>query len=394
MLDSIGEMSIQELRSCYPVLSKVVYLNTGSVGLCPNEVVRKTLRAVGYLEREGLNAYERIDSRMEMVRAKVASLLGAQAEEIAFTGNATDGVNIVAWGLDWPDDAEVLISDQEHPAMLYPWHHLQSFGGPRVKMFRVDPDPTVTLSNVRSCLTARTALIACSHVSCQTGIRLPVREICRLAVERGILCFLDGAQAVGQFPVNVNELGCDFYTTNGHKWLGGPKGTGMLYIRRDRLDMVKPRYVGGSKGIGWLPQGRLEFKPSALRYEYGTRGVAVYAGLGAALDWNRRLGWAACERRMRELSCYLKDRLSDLPGVKLLTPREWPLSSAMTSFVVAGRDPQELYDHFWQRYKLLVRKVDELGAIRVSNAYYNTVEELDLLLRGTEEVLQMKGRAC
>ena len=167
--------------------------------------------------------------------------------------------------------------------MNHPWHYLQARGGPKLRVFAIDPDPETTLANIRALLTPRTRIIASSHVSCQTGIRIPAKEVCDLARERSILVFLDGAQAVGQFPVDVKALGCDFYTSNGHKWLHGPKGTGFLYLRRERLDEVRPMQVGAGSFVRPVELNNIRLMPSAHRYEYGTRSYGTHAALPAAI---------------------------------------------------------------------------------------------------------------
>jgi cysteine desulfurase / selenocysteine lyase len=321
-----------------------------------------------------------MQERMEAARVRVAAFLGAGPDELAFTRNATDGVNLVAWGLPWDPDDEVILSNEEHPAMNLPWHHLQASGGPRVKVFRVDPDPDVTLRNVKALITPRTRMIASSHVSCQTGTRIPARELCALAAEHDLLSLLDGAQAVGQFPVDVADLGCDFYVANGHKWLHGPKGTGFLYVKRSRLDRLRPTHVGAGTFERPIDLDGLRFVDSARRYEYGTRGYGTYAALTAALDWLEGLGWDRLERRMAHLARCLKDRLRALPAATLLSPDEWERSSALVSFSVPGSDSQAIQAYLWDTGRIRSRIFPDRPILRISTAYFNTEAELDLLV--------------
>ena len=371
---------IAALRRELPVLEKVVYLNTGTAGIAAAPVLRRLWEEVALFETEGEVRYHEMQERMDAGRACVATLVGAEADEIAFTRNATDGVNLVAWGVQWREGDEVIISDQEHPAMNHPWFWLQACGGPRVKMFAIEPDPEATLRNVRALITPRTRLIASSHVSCQTGIRVPGRELCALAAEHGILSFLDGAQAVGQFPVDVKALGCDFYASNGHKWLHGPKGTGFLYLRRDRLDEVRPTHVGSGSFARPVDLDNIRLTPSAQRYEYGTRGYGVHAALPAAVGYLAGLGWDWLEQRLAYLSNYLKVRLPEVPTLTLLTPRAWELSSALVSFSVEGKGSQEMADYLWKAARIRSRTFPDKAILRISTAYFNTEAELDLLL--------------
>ena len=158
-------------------------------------------------------------------RQAIADLLGAHSDSIAFTRNATDGHNIVLQGIKWQPGDELLISDQEHPALSHPAAYLLDSGKVAVRVFNVSADPNVTQQNVASALGPKTRLIAFSHVSCESGIRLPATEICHLAQSHGALTLVDGAQSLGAMPEDVKDLNCDFYVSNGHKWLCGPKGT-------------------------------------------------------------------------------------------------------------------------------------------------------------------------
>ena len=379
---------VAALRQELPVLEKVVYLNTGTAGIAAAPVLRRLWEEVAAFESEGEVLYHEMQGRMDVARERIAALVGAGEDEIAFTRNATDGVDLVAWGIRWQEGDEVIISDQEHPAMNHPWFHLQACGGPKVKMFAIDPDPEATLRNIRALITPRTRMIASSHVSCQTGIRVPAKEICTLAAEGGILSFLDGAQAVGQFPVDVKALGCDFYTSNGHKWLHGPKGTGFLYLRRDRLDEVRPTHVGAGSFVRPVDLKNYRLQPSARRYEYGTRSYGTYAALPAAIDYLAGIGWDWLEQRMAHLSGYLKARLPEVPTLTLLTPRRWDLSSGLVSFSIAGKTSQEMADFLANTSNIRSRTFPDRGILRISTAYFNTETELDLLLATLKQMVR------
>ncbi len=364
-----------------------MYLNMGTVGIVAKPVLDKIIEASASLEGGGLATYSKFYPEVEKSRERIAQLLGAQAEEIAFTNNATDGVNLVISSLTWQPDDEVVISNQEHPAMLYPWTYLHQRCSSCLKFFEVDPDPQETLENVRSALTPKTRLIGTSQVSTQTGIRVPVEEICDLARERGILTLIDGAQAVGQFPIDVKKMGCDFYTTNGHKWLCGPKGTGMFYVNKDRIEELLPIHVGAGSECSFSMERGLELKHSARCFEYGTRDIVKYVGLSFALDWLEGLGWNNIEARLKELSLYLKDRVMELSGTTLYTPYEWELSSAMIAFSMEGFNARELSIHLKDEWKIFTRVVDELNGLRISTAYFNTEEEIDFLLKKLQKVI-------
>jgi len=381
-------LDVDAIRAQLPGLAGVVYLNTGTAGIAARPVLERLVEEITLFEQRGEVVYHEMQARMEAARARLAAFIGADADELAFTRNATDGVNLVARGLSWRPDDEVLLSDEEHPAMNLPWHHLRRSGGPRVRTFRIERDPEATLGNVRALITRRTRLIASSHVSCVSGTRVPVRELCALASEHGALSLLDGAQAVGQFPVDVAALGCDFYVGNGHKWLHGPKGTGFLYVRRSRRDELAATHVGA--GAFERPLDLDDLRPvlSARRYEYATRSYGTFAALGAALDWLEGLGWDSIERRLAHLSGYLKDRLQAVPGVSVASPEAWEHSSALVSFSAAGVESARIQAALWEEAAIRSRVFPDRPLVRVSTAHFNTEAELDLLV---DRLKEMRG---
>lgn len=390
-------LDIHAIRQDFPLVSEVVYLNTGTVGISPKPVVEQVLKAVECFEVRGQTAWGESEAGMNESRKSLATLLGVSPLEIAFTRNATDGVNLVTNGIAWHQSDEVLLSDQEHPAMLFPWTYLQQRGYITLKRFELDMNSEKTLFNIREALTPQTRLLATSHVTSQAGIRVPGKEICALCKEHGVLVLLDGAQAVGQFPINLKTIGCDFYTGNLHKWLLGPKGTGFFYVTQEllsdteeasqagKVNSIQPTWVGAGSG-GFDAQKGLLPSPSAQRFEYGTRDFGKYAGVSPLLDWFEALGWQNVEEHIRELSSFLKTELKKIPQVRLFTPNQWELSSAMTTFALSGISCNELSKRLWESHQVLVRTVGEFDAVRISTAVFNTGEEVELLLRLIREM--------
>jgi len=391
-------LDIHVIRQEFPLVNEVVYLNTGTVGISPKPVVEQVLKTVEQFEVQGQTAWGELEAGMNESRKRLATLLGASPLEIAFTRNATDGVNLVTNGIAWRQGDEVLLSDQEHPAMLFPWTYLQQRGYITLRRFEIEVNPEKTLANIRKSLTPQTRLLATSHVTSQAGIRVPGKEICALCKEHEVLVLLDGAQAVGQFPIDLKAIGCDFYTGNLHKWLLGPKGTGFFYVTQEflsdtsssmsqggRENSLQPTWVGAGSG-GFDAQKGLLPSPSAQRFEYGTRDFGKYAGFSAILDWFEALGWQNVEEHMRELSSFLKTELKRIPKVHLFTPNQWELSSAMTTFALPGISCNEISKRLWELHRVLVRTVGEFDAVRISTAVFNTKDEVELLLRLIREM--------
>lgn len=369
------------VREAYPLLREMAYFNTGTYGLMAEPVLAKYLENVARFERRGMASGEpQLRDQIEQSRGRIAARINAAPTEIALTGNATDGVAYVTAGLDWNLGDEVIISDQEHPAMNYPWHYTAQRYGIVVKRYPVHTDPAESLAAVRALITDKTRLIGTSHVTSPNGIRLPAREICALAHAHGALAFVDGAQSFAVMPIDVQQIGCDFFTGNTHKWLGAPKGTGFLYARQEQMERLHPAYVGAGSLASFSFDDGLTLQPNGKRFEFGTRGFAVHASIGLAFDWFDELGWEIVFQRIEHLSGYLKRQLAKTAGVELVTPVEWERSSGLTTFRVPGRDETALQQRLEAAhlYPRTLGKGSE--KIRVSTALFNSDDEIDRLV--------------
>ena len=313
--ESTTSPDLSALRAEFPLLERLAYFQTGTFGLMAECVLCQVLDLVALFERRSFEVYREVQAKVEDARRHLAARIGAAPAEVALTRNATDGANLVAAGIAWQPDDEIIISDQEHPAMSYPWRWAAQRTGAVLRVFHVEHDPEASLANVEALITPCTRLIGTTWVTSPYGVRLPAREICALARERGILSLVDGAQAFGVFQVDVRAVGCDFFTSNGHKWLGGPKGTGFFWARPDRLAQLQPAHVGaGCAERFGLAEG-LAFPASGRRFEFGTNAHALHAGLAPALEWFDKLGWDWIEARTARLSTYLKAELGRVSGV-------------------------------------------------------------------------------
>ncbi len=377
---------IGAVRAEFPMLERLAYFQTGTFGLMAETVLREVLDLIAFFEQRSWEVHGEVMGRVEEARKKLATRIGAEPGEVALTRNATDGVNLVAAGLPWGEGDEIVISDQEHPAMSFPWRWVAQRTGAVLRRYHVEPDPEASLASLTALLTPRTRLIGTSWVTSPYGIRLPVREICHLARERGILSLVDGAQAFGVFPVDVREVGCDFFTSNGHKWLGGPKGTGFFWARADRLIELQPAHVGAGSCEHFSIDEGLTLHPTARRFEFGTDSHAVHAGLGPALDWFDHLGWDWISSRTASLSTYLKEELARVPGVTLKTPPSFERSSGLVSFQAEGVNERALWEYLRDEWRVYPRTLAP-QQLRVSTAYFNTEEEVDRLVAGVRKYL-------
>jgi selenocysteine lyase/cysteine desulfurase len=379
---------IAKVREAFPVLDNFYYLNTGTYGVMPEPALNAYVAMVidsehGSRRNNPINPWSRTDE----TRRQVASLLGATPDEIAFTRNATDGINLVLSGIDWKPGDEVITTAQEHEAVNHPLLYLQKTKGIKARFVEVSPDPQVMLERINAVCNAKTRLIAMSYITCETGARLPAKEICAWAEEHHILTMFDGAQATGAFAVNVRDLGCDFYASNGHKWLCGPKGTGIFFVKKEKVDQLSPAHVGaGSLEKVDMATGQADAWMTAQRFEFGTRAWALTAGLGFSIDWFESLGWKNVYGYINSLTGYFKQRIVERSFLELLTPMDFEQSSGLTSFVIKGHNAGEASRTMWEKSKMMLRVIPHYNAIRVSTAHFVSEQDIDKLMEALDSV--------
>ncbi len=389
---------LEQLRARLPVLRNVTYLNTGTMGVMAEPVLEQYVEALQRVERFGHARWDEMWSAAAAARQRVAELVGAGLEEIAFTGNNTDGLALVLASLRWSPGDRILTSDQEHPALLLPLGAVSRRHGVTVHQFTICSTPEETIASFAERLEElRPRLVAFSHVSCETGVRLPVERLVPMAREYGALVLLDLAQSVGQCRVDLRLLGVDFAAGSGHKWLHGPKGTGFLFVRRDLLDLLEPPLVGDGavepafeRTTAWLEGWR--FRSDARRFEFGTRNPAPWIGLTAAIDYLEAIGWDAIERHQRMLVRWLHERISAIPGVRWYSALDPAYGSGMVTLGMSGRDGETLNRVLWERFQIVQRRVMVPSGVRVSCAYFTSFEDLEKLASALEQLAVRTAR--
>jgi selenocysteine lyase/cysteine desulfurase len=378
------------VRAQYPVTRERVYFNTGGLGPAPYPVldaVEETTRSLQSVSETGHRLFED-------ARPPVSSFFGVHPSEIAFLRNATEGNSTIAQGLTLRRNDEVIFETHAHPGGAIPWMSRQKRDGIKVRVFEPDPSSAAgNLERIEAIITERTRVIQVSHVTAPTGIRFPVEEIARLARDRGIWFHIDGAQSAGMFPIDLKAIGCDSYATSGHKWMGAPHGTGILYVPEERLDDVAPTEVGAysDRGEGgFVIPDILEYTPKAQRYEPGTRNAALIAGIVEAVRFLERIGMERVAKRGQTLARRLQDGLRELPGVAILTPSDPTLSGSITTFKSDRVPYNVLFTQLLEKHNMRCRVVTEEGldALRVSTHVFTAVEEVDRLIAATREILQ------
>jgi L-cysteine/cystine lyase len=358
------------------------YLNSGGSGPPPDYVLQAMREAddlcsgPAYLEGVGLYAHQaETNSR---AREAAARLIGT--DDVALTQNTTHGMNLGVASIDWREGDEVVSVTTEHPGCLVPLHNLQVRFGAKIDLV----SPPVTPEKIEASLTPRTRLVALSHVDWTNGEVLPLREICALAREREVLTLVDGAQSVGNVPVDVPAMGADMYAFTGHKWVLGPEGMGAFYVR--------PGLPVYSPNVGFLSllapedfdiEGGYKLRSDARRFEASTMSPALAGGLAAAADAVYERGIAGFEE-IRHRADVLMDLLSELPRVTTRSPR--PAQSGLVSFEVEGVAAEDAVERLLVQGFILRYLPDPNPYIRASTHLFNTEDELEALAEAMREM--------
>jgi isopenicillin-N epimerase len=370
-----------KIRDQFPLSRDKVFFNNGTIGAMPTVVVNRMIEQIhkiaanvaewDYRGPEWIGGYGDYPD----LRGKMAKLLNADEKEISLTENNTCSMSYVGSGLDLPRDAEILITDQEHPGGQSVWlNAVKRHGGTVTKM--VVPKPMNSAEEafdiVKKSITPRTKVIAISHMISGSGAILPVKEICAEARRRGILTVLDGAQTVGHIAVDVKDIGCDAYVGCFHKWLLAPAGNGFLYLRAERNAEVWPTICSGNfdnqKDNGYRLSQR------------GTGNLAVLMGADAAMDFHNQIGPARVQQRIKYLGEYLREGLRRMPKVKFYTPLDPKINAGITVYGIDGMNGAQLQDAMWNRVRLRPRSSSGI-ALRHSTHIFNSTDEIDRALK-------------
>ncbi|RKF17047.1 cysteine desulfurase [Roseovarius spongiae] len=396
---------IAKVRAEFPILGRevngkpLVYLDNGASAQKPQVVIDAVTRAYGeeYANvHRGLHTLSNIATeKYEAVRGVIARFLGvADERQIVLNSGATEGINMVAYGWAMPrfePGDEVVLSVMEHHANIVPWHFLRERQGAVLKWVDVDATGALDSQAVIDAIGPRTKLVAITQLSNVLGTRVDVRAICAAARERGVPVLVDGSQGAVHMPVDVDEMGCDFYAITGHK-LYGPSGSGAIYVRRERMAEMRP-FMGGGDMIREVSRDAVSYNDPPMKFEAGTPGIVQAIGLGAALEYMMGLGMeniAAHEDRLRD---YALSRLGGLNWLQLQGTA--PDKAAIFSFTLDGAGHPHDISTILDKKGVAVRAghhcaqplMEHLGVTatcRASFGLYNTEAEVDALVDALE----------
>lgn len=402
---------VEAIRRDFPILARqvhgkpLVYLDSGASAQKPQVVIdaithaysneyANVHRGLHFLSNAATDAYERS-------RETVRRFLNATSvDEIIFTKSATESINTVAYGWGMPNigpDDEIVITIMEHHSNIVPWHFIRERQGAKIVWVPVDDDGAFHIEDFEKALSPRTKLVAVTHMSNALGTVTPVKEICRIARERGIPTLIDGSQGAVHLPVDVQDIGCDWYVMTGHK-LYGPSGIGVLYGRKDMLSAMRP-FMGGGEMIETVTEEGVTYNDPPHRFEAGTPPIVQAIGLSAALEYMERVGRESIAAHEADLVAYAHERLSRINSLRIIGNA--PGKGSIVSFELEGihaHDVSMVIDRSGVAVRAgthcaqpLLNRFGVTSTCRASFAMYNTRAEVDVLAESIEKARTFFG---
>ena len=397
--------NIEKIRSDFPILAEqvygkpLVYLDNGASAQKPKQVIdaishvyskeyANVHRGLHYMSNAATDAYE-------AAREKVRKFLNAASvDEIVFTKSATEAINTVSYGYGVPnvgEGDEIVLSIMEHHSNIVPWHFLRERHGAKLVWVPVDDEGAFDIAEFEKCLSDKTKLVAITHMSNVLGTVVPIKEICRIAHERGIAVLVDGSQGAVHMPVDVQDLDCDWYVFTGHK-VYGPSGIGILYGKKDRLEAMQP-FQGGGEMIEEVTQDGVTYNHAPHRFEAGTPPIAQAIGLGFALDYMESVGRENIAAHENELLTYANEQLAGLNSLRIIGNAQG--KGAIISFEMEGihaHDVSMLIDRSGVAVRAgthcaqpLLQRFNVTSTCRASIGMYNNRADIDALVASLEK---------
>lgn len=370
------------IQQSFSVTRGIVNLNNGGVSPSPRMVTEAFVRYTW--QQEDATAYtmwQLLEPQSETVRTGLAEIFGCDAEEIAITRNASESLETLLMGMDFKSGDEILTTTQDYPRMLTTLKQRELREGLKLNLIKIPiapKDVNDIAAAFERAVTSKTKLILVSHQINLTGQINPVKKVCEMARARGIETIVDGAHAFAQFDFKRDDLQCDYYGTSLHKWLYAPKGTGLLYVKKDKISKV------------WALMASEDKNRNDIRKfeEIGTHSAAMRLAIGEAILFHNAIGGKRKEERLRYLSRYWMNRLKDVPKVGFNTSFDPLQSCAIANFKVDGVDPVALGGYLMSKHKIFTTPIvhEEFTGIRITPNVYTTLWELDRFCNVVEKV--------
>lgn len=376
------------VQQAYTVNRNIINLNNGGVSPAPR-VVQDALTRFNAQANEGPSYYmwRIMDAGREPLRRQLAALAGTPPAEIAINRNATEALNTVIFGLPLQKGDEVVGTLQDYPNMIQAWKQRQQREGIVYKQLSFDfpiEDDAAIVAAFAAAITPRTRLLHLTHIINWVGQILPVRQIADMAHARGVEVLVDGAHSFGLLQFAIPDLHCDYFGTSLHKFLSAPIGSGMLWMRQDKIANVWPLLCNGN------PQSADIRKFETL----GTRSFCIEQAIGEAIDFHNAIGSRRKQERVHYLKHYWASRAAQIPGVQLHTSLHPQYSCAIAGVSVQGLRPQQLEQFLWEKYKIHTVAIDweNIHCVRVTPHVYTRLSELDVLVEALAAASAQAGK--
>ena len=390
-------LDLNRIRSDFPALGESIYMNTGGTGPLSRQMVDSITSQYRAAMEGGPDIPSikgPINEEFEKARGTVADFFGVTPEEIAMLRSISEGLSTVAYGMDWHPGDEVIVTEEEHPTGIMVWLNLEAERGIKIRRMPLPEDRSEMLAGLDALINERTKLVCISHVTTDTGTRLPAKEICDLAHARGVPVALDAAQSAGQFQVDLRDMDCDFYAGTGHKWLLGGWGTGFFYAKRDWVERLKVSWTGSQAGVlDRQTMADLEFLDTAHRFEFGGRHTVLYGAMGKAIEYIDGVGIDTIETRSLQLADRLKAGIAEIPGATLRSPESHEFSTGIVAFSLAGLQGDELNSQMFERWRILGRPALQHSAMRLCCAFFTEDREVDTIIEAISTLANESRRA-
>jgi len=371
------------IRSQTPAMERTTYLNCGFSGPLSLDVAAAMQRRLDLEVQDGpLSRHVQEDKTaiMDRLRQAGARMMGADPEEIAVTGNTTEGVNIAVNGTALQPGDRVVTTSIEHGGGMIPAYWARERRGADLAIVQLSADdgPGAMIEKFDQALGDRAAMVIVSEISFATGQTLPMDSLIDLAHSRGATVIIDGAQTAGHIPIDVHASGVDAYAVPSHKWLCGPDGLGLLYVRKDRIADIDPVKVSGRLAKEYDFDGHFVPKTDDIaKFEVSTMSTPTAAGMLAAVDQYLEHGPEAVWNRVRELTATAEQRFARIPGAEVASPRSDETRSGLFLFRAGDLDPAGLVAWLWDEGRVVCRAVPQTKAVRLSLNVYNNEDDIE-----------------
>ncbi len=383
---AVNEDYWEVIANTFAISRTNLNLNSGWTSPSPRMVNEAFVR---YKHNEDTTAYtmwQLLEPQAETIRAGLADLFGCAAGEIAITRNASESLQILLFGIDLRPGDEVLTTTQDYPRMLTALRQREARGGPTLKLVRIPLAPENSddiVSALEAAVTTKTKTILISHMINITGQIMPVRKICEMAKSRGIETIVDGAHSFAQLDFRRDDLQCDYFGSSLHKWLYAPKGAGLLYVKREKIENVWPLMASVEKG-----------KTDIRKFEeVGTHSSATRLAIGEALLFHEAIGAKRKEERLRFLSSYWMNRLKGKDDISFNTSFAPDQFCAIANFSIKGIDPPEATTELMAKHKIIATPIvhDEFSGIRITPNIFTKLSELDRFCNVIERMIKKRS---